>query len=342
MPITPSALALGLVCALAAVPTAASDTPQTKDGAVLLVNYFTGGAAGKRHPTLISVSSDAPIAKVQLSVPAGYPLKLDQPPGTRLGRVDAFVSDVAGGARGQVAGDLVADDPARYLSDPAAQACAPGSHTAVWVASLSGRGQTLRLPIFVDREGGPGGSGAVLRFCPIWPTPVGSVTLVMLNVEGIFGVLTARGRNTWSALVSPPLPTLAPDESRTFELRALEPMPHVVTLRARHYPERRIVVLSGRVTAAGEPVKGAKVAFGVIRKSLPAGGAVPFVGPAKTNASGAFSFRHRIRETTRYFTDVLIPPRPCSGPSTAPGGCLRETVSRPQFAVTTVRVRAHG
>jgi hypothetical protein len=329
MRMTPSAVALALACGLTAVPTASSDTAQT-NGGLLMVNYFTGGAV-RGHATLITVSSKTAIATVELSVPGGYPLELDQPRGTRLGDVEAFV---AGGPRAPVlAGDLVADDPSRFLSDPAAQACAPGSHTAVWVARVAGRGQTFRFSIFVDRRGGP---GAVLRFCPISPTH--RLTLVTLDVDGVFGVLETPGRNTWSAFVSPPLATLAPDESRTFELRALEPLPHVVTLRARHNPKKQFVILSGKVTAAGEPVKGAKIAFGVIRKSL--GDDVPLVGPVRTDGSGEYSFRHRITETTRYFADVQIPPRPCSGPSTAPAGCGRETVSRPQFAVTTVRVRA--
>jgi hypothetical protein len=303
---------------------------------VLLVSSGARGESGALT-TSLAIDLVEPTARVTVSAPAGYPVRLDQVPGTRLGRLDALVSGVGGGEATATGGELVVAGPARYTADPAAQACAPGVHDAVWSVALSGPGGTFELPVLVDRAAAD--ASISLRFCPVWPTPGGgrSAVLVQLRFEGVLGRLTARGSNTWRVLVSPARPTLAPDEGRTFELRALEPLPQNVTLRARHDPKKRLVVLSGRVTSNGEPEKGAEVWFLVIRKSLR--GQVPSVGPVKTNATGAFTFRHRVRETTTYGADVRIPPRPCSAPSTAPGGCVRETVSKPPFAVARVRVR---
>lgn len=335
----PFAVLFALPCVLAVASTGASSSPATQADGGLVVNL--GGRPSRSSPTVIYLGSEEPIAKVRLSVPAGYRLRLDQAHATKVGSAQLLLYDSTGEFSGYASGALVVVDAARYAGDPAVQACAPGAHTAVWSLRMSPPRQPLRFLILVDRAVAPGASRAVLHICPIWPRNTNmSVRSFELVVEGVLGTLTRRGRNTWRAFVSPPLLTLAPDLSRTFEVRALEPIPHVVTLSARHLPKAHAVVLSGTVRAFGQPEQGADVAFFYQAESgkYPAG--LPAVGSVTTNAAGAFSMRVRVQETTLYVAFVYVPPRRCSEPSAAPAGCIRETVSRPAPGPTAfVRVR---
>lgn len=334
MRIKPSVVAFFLACVLAALPPGASGAPAVDEERLLLVNYF-GGAGGARGEngwsSWIAVDSDEPIARVTLAAPPTYPVTLGHAPGTRVGFVQGFVS--VAGAHRPAGGELVVVSQTNYVPDPIAQACAPGAHAAVWRAKVVvpavDKGDlrlSLELPVFVGRAA-PGES-LVLRFCPIWRTPGGEVKVegLQFSIEGVFGKLRARGWNTWQAFVSPPLPTLAPDEARTFELRAHEPIPHDVTVQARQEPKSGMVVVSGRVTAVGQPESAADVTVLASRASAKE---LPAIGTARTNAAGEYSFRYRERESTVYIVDAFLEPRECDEPSTAPAGCASETVAAP-------------
>jgi hypothetical protein len=106
-------------------------------------------------------------------------------------------------------------------------------------------------------------------------------------------------------------------------------------MHARHDPKSKTVVLSGKVVSGGAPAAGVAVSFAAITESTRT--LTPF-GPARTNAAGEFSIRRRITETTSYQAEVEATFRPCSSPSTAPGGCLLETVTPPVGAQARVRV----
>lgn len=291
----------------------------------------------------ITLSSD-PAARVTLVVPQGYELQLGQPAGTSIGFVSALLAETAGTSSSAFAsGELVADDPAKYVSDPDAQACAPGAHAAVWSTTLSVLGQTFNLPVFVDPGGvsdaGPG--AATLRFCPAWRSPASASTVtapgLSLFVEGAIVAPTAQGRYTWSALVAPlDGSSPAPNEAGVFELRSVVPNPHVLTLRARHDAKKRSVVLSGTLTAVGEPEAGVEVSFGASTDSF---SDVSFFGPVRTNAAGAFSVRRHIEQTTQFSVSADAIQRACATPSSAPAGCVSETVSAPLDASVLVRVR---
>ena len=334
MRINPSVVALFVACVLAALPAGASGAPAVDEERLLLVNYFggSGGARGENGwVSWIAVDSDEPIARVTLAAPPTYPVTLGHAPGTRVGFVQGFVS--AGGAHRPAGGDLVVVSQTSYVPDPSADACAPGAHAAVWRANLVvpavDKGDlrlSLELPVFVQRAA-PGAS-LVLRFCPIWRTPGGEVTVegLQFTIEGVFGELRARGWNTWRALVSPPLPTLAPDEARTFELRAHEPMPHRITVRARHDAEAGVVVVSGNVTAVGRPESGVDLAILASRERVKN---IPAIGTARTNEAGEYSFRYRERASTVYIVTGVVEPRACGESSTAPAGCASETVAVP-------------
>jgi len=338
-------LACGLTVAFAAlsIPPAAStgSSATTVDGQFGVSSL----ALGTQSFTSIFLASSEPVARVSVFVPQGYALDLGRSAGTKVASVIAFVGDVAGVSSPVfVDGEVVVDDPAKYASDAAAQACAPGTHAAVWRATLSVLGQPFDMPIFLDPAGGadPGAAAYALRLCPVWPpssvSPSGLSTYALsLLVEGAINLPTAPGSYTWSAVVTPATErSVTPEPGRTFELRSIVPLPHTLTLRAKHDPKTKSVVLSGRLMAVGQAEVGVPISFAASTDSF---SEFSFFGPVKTSASGEFSIRRRVERTTYFTASVDVEARPCTAPSTAPAGCLAETISPPRQASAIVVVR---
>ena len=82
---------------------------------------------------------------VEYTEPAGYGLNTGVAPGTTVGTVDA-VAQIGSTTVTIPTGNIVADTPANYTSNPEAQACAPGAHAAVWVAHAA----SFAIPLYVD------------------------------------------------------------------------------------------------------------------------------------------------------------------------------------------------
>jgi len=226
----------------------------------------------------------------------------------------------------------VVDDPARYSNDPAARECAPGPHAAVWRVSLGSRAGTWELPIFVDdaTPSGPVPAAYALRLCPILRSAPSLVTRdVDLWIEVGLEPPTARGRYTWSALVTPP------ELNRTFEVRSVVPLPQSLTLRAKHEPKKQSVVLSGRLMALGDPRARVTVQ---LRADVEAPNRDSRF-TVRTDAAGRFSVRRRITETTTYVATALAQLGRCGAPSSAPAGCRSESVSGPNQPFATVELR---
>jgi len=93
----------------------------------------------------------AEAGKVALYVPAGYGLDPSAAPGTKEGDVLMVTgSDLA-------LGELQAVNPAAYVNTPQAQACAPGTHTGVWIMNFKDglfTSQTGMVPIYIDATSG--------------------------------------------------------------------------------------------------------------------------------------------------------------------------------------------
>lgn len=335
----PTAPLLGLVLlsVLVLVPAAAAAPGSHRVDGLLSVATV---AFGERSLTSIDLASTDAVARIEVFSPTGYAVDLAAPPGTELGFASGRLSDVPGTSSSFVDSGIVVEDPARHVGTAESEACAPGRHEAVWKATFSVLGQAYPLPIYVDRQGPGPLSGLVLRFCPVWRTPAlpAGVTADRL---GIFVANVVRqseetGRYTWSAFVSPPLPSLAPDPSHTFEVRSTDLIPHTLTLRSSYDAKRKVAVVSGALTGAGVPEPGVEVGLTANTASGSIGVSLP---PATTNASGEFSITRRVDETTAFSASASIPDGPCSSSSTAPAGCLRETFSSPASGLTLVRVR---
>jgi hypothetical protein len=281
--------------------------------------------------------TSVPPAQVTVDLAAGYRAAAT-PVGSTAGL--ASFSSASGSASGisivLVSGSLTVDDPAHYANDPAAQACAPGPYTAVWRLSTTILGLAYDLPVFVEHAAGDA-QRIELRFCPpplldangkpvtAAPVPLTDVDFLLTSVLGP----TARGRYTSNAYVTPEGLGGTPDPAATVEARALDPVPHTLTLKGRYDAKIHDAVLTGRVTEAGKPQAGASVEY--LRLDL--------FGPprhVRTSANGAFTARVRIGSTTTFAADVPDTTGPCPGSSTAPRGCASLTVSGTR--ARTVRV----
>jgi hypothetical protein len=327
-----SAAALPNVHARAAL---ASDTVISDGDTVFDV---VSASVGELSLTAVVLAVDR-TTQISVSVPQGYSLDLTRPVGSEVGDLGGSLVDATGGGYTSVDATLVTEDPAKYASNAAAQACAPGTHAAVWSATfpvLGGR--SLSLPLFVDSVSGGGYS---IRLCPQWtpsadlPAGVSAVSL-FLFVEGLRAP-QADGAYRWSAIVTPAADgSFEPVSSETRELRVVVPIPHVLTLHARYDAKKKSALLRGRLTAIGRGEAGIPISFGSYTGSED--GFDDF-GPVRTDASGAFSIRRPVTATTRFTASVAqLQPHACTSSSTAPGGCV-ESMARPDGAVANVVLR---
>jgi hypothetical protein len=263
--------------------------------------------------------------KLVVNVPTGYKLDLGARPGTSIAY--AVVSLVSANPPTATYGDgeLLAQDPARYAADPVAQACAPGTHAAVWSVSLSIASEAVQITIFVDRSTAAG-VAYTLQACPTGLSR-GSVRAATLHVDYLDALDSPRapGRYLWRAFVTPA-------DAPTYEMQAVLPLPESLTLKARYDTKRKIATLSGKVLEAAKPVAGAEIGIFAKGRDL----------RARTDAKGNFTSRIRVTRTTPFDVSVAFGTEPCTGASTAPGGCINAIIVPPANAYAAVWVSVRG
>jgi hypothetical protein len=309
---------------------------------------------GGDYPELqvaLDVASDAgPPGRITIYVPARYQLYPNRPPGSAVGTVSMGAEDSSFGTPtdSSLAGDIVAErlDAA---AEAAAQACSPGKHVALWNLQLSLLGQPLDVPLYLGHRGAgdPPGAGLKLVLCaPTLPSqdPASARALPMSFLRLSFADVAAphaHGSYLWRAVVTP----LAPDRrtlrgGRAYELRALVPVPNRLTLAGSY--AAGTAVLSGRLTAGGEPRSGVQVRIVKLVRIITPGG-VDFrdavVGFAGTTKTGAFSFRTRLSKTAGFVASVGEGSTRCSGRSVAPAGCKGTTIAGTSSETVTLSVR---
>jgi hypothetical protein len=308
---------------------------------------LTVGVEDGEYPELdvtLDLEGRGPPARLVLYVPKGFDLYPDRPEGSPLGAVLAVAVDSFGSAS-VLTGQIVA---MRNAPD-AAPGCGPGPRLALWELDLSLVGQRLEVPIAVSQAGAgsPPGAGVRLDVCPpTLPAADGAVLPIQkmtLRFDEL-GPPSATGRYVWRAVVTP----LAPDhrtavDDRTYELRALVPVPHRLTLRGRYVARSRTAVLTGRLADGGIPRGGVRIQFiSLVRRITPSGVRVDdaYAGSVRTSASGAYTFRKRIRRTTGFVAFVDDRIGACTEPSSAPAGCVSMTTAGVQSDPVTVGVPA--
>jgi hypothetical protein len=330
-------LAVAALGALAAAaPAFADDRPE-----LTVVPYTTGLSSVADTELDLSVPKELPAtAKVVVYVPGGYAANLGAAAGTKVGDVTALaIAKAAGGAQVTLQGDVVAAAPAPFTTNPQAQACAPGAHTAVWVMNLTASGRTIAVPIFVDPTSGAEATLGVykLQIClasPDVPEASGGAPLGAQLIEAdidfprVFTNPSAKGGFVWRAFVTPFVAgTATPNAAGTVEVRSLAGIPGGVILKAKVNAKKKTVTISGTLVLGGDAQSGLIVTIFSSSKANLAG--LKRVANVKTKAKGAFSLTRKISKTTYFWAVVsgYFSNECATGPSSAPRGCVRETLS---------------
>lgn len=286
-------------------------------------------------------ATDDPTAKITISVPAGYSEQLNAPPGTVIGEVrGTVVLRGAGNAEVDVQGQVRADNPATYVSNP----CAPGVHQAVWVLDVTLAGTPVRVPIYVDTVTNVPGVSARIQLCLAGPigTPSGSQLLAAaFEVRGVFRNPSTRNTYVWSGLFTPYVPgTATPNAAATVESRAVQPIPVTVSVVVKRKGNR--VTVSGRVSLPGNAVP-ARIQIW----SGPSARKLKRKTNLRVNRNGTFRSVFRVRGKARPFyqgrIDTLFADAMgfgyCSAPpSPAPRGCVSATFAALYASSRVVRV----
>jgi hypothetical protein len=277
-----------------------------------------------------------------------------QAPGTTIGTVSAkAIAGALGGATLPLTGTIVVKGAGdTYMSNgtpvtfaAAATVCTgTASHTTFWVLELTAAGQTLEVPVFVDKvpttlgtdpTGAPipnpeaaattGYGAAEIKVClpsPDVPPPAGAafgahLFDATLSIKGVW----AGGSNEyrWHALVLPyTAGTATPDPKSAVEVQGLERRFGFVSVRAKYSGLSANV--TGVVTEAGTAVIGGKVTIRGGRKAV----------TATSNATGDFSVTVPLRaKGAALKATAVVPERDLGG-----GAC---SVS-PAFAAKYVGV----
>ena len=326
-------LLLLVASAVAAAAVAPPAGAQILLGAGLLVQ--TSGAV-----TALSLNgaSGTGTASLTIFVPTGFGLRLDRPPGAKIGRAALSLSSAAdpSGLGADAEGPVVVADPARYVGDPRA-ACAPGTHLAVW------RLEPLDVPVFVDRASGPDSAlgGHELRICFDLREGLAFRGL-SLELERTVVAPSLPGLYAWRAFLTPRTPSGAADAGGTYETRSVVAWPAVLTLRARRAGPTR-ALLYGRLLLASRPRARATVRVVPFTSTEGEGSLTVTIGrslSARTDRAGRFRLRVRVRRTTEFVALWFAFPRDtCSSPSPAPAGCVGESTSPALSGRVVVRRR---
>src|SRR5262245_3907129 len=324
-------------------------------GAVVSALAFSGSALAADTPSLsgtsqknapgkptaillghIHTAADDATAKDTIYAPLGYGVNLSQAAGTKIGDVSArLILRQGGNAEVDVEGQVIADNPALYQVNQ----CAPGLHAAVWKLNITDAGTPLTVPIYIDPvTAGPEATfaSAKIQLCLAGPigTPAGAQLLfAFFDVNGVFTNPSNTTDRVWHALFTPYVAgTPNPNPGGTTEGQALVPGRVSLTVKSKSLKKGR-VVLSGKLLVDGRPYRGAEVELYIGNKK---------VGSAKTNASGSYTFRKKIKKKTRFGVQVLeladlALPCPAPGLPGVPQGCRSASISFFTFNLVTAK-----
>ncbi len=254
-------------------------------------SYKVGGAT-IADVFIVAPQNDDPTAKLTIFSPAGYNAVLTQAPGTKIGSVFAIVKAKAlGGALLPLSGDVLVANPA----DPAIQAAAlrcTGTTTnqANWVLNTQLQGQTVAIPVFVNKAG-PLVTQQVCLPSPDIPPASGGATFgaqlvsADFTVKGVFTNAAAKGGYEWAGIFTPYTPgTGNPNPAGTVEWRTFVGLPSSLTLAKAK--AKRGFKLVGKLTMQGLNPKGIRLWVYAGKKARPAPNAVSAGTGKRSGRSG--------------------------------------------------------
>jgi hypothetical protein len=300
----------------------------------------------------IAISQDAdPTAQLRIFSPAGYSANLTAAPGTKIGSVIAIVkAKQLGGALLPLAGDVLVANPA----DPAIQAASTKcthttTHGSIWVLNTSLQGQTVAIPVFVDKVG-PLVVQTVCLPSPDVPVAAGGATfgaqlvLADFTIRGVFTNAGTRGGYEWAGIYTPYVPGgQTPNAAGTLEWRTYVGLPSSLTLAKAK--TKTGIKLVGKLTVAGLTPKGVKLGLYAGRKTKPAptattaGTGKRVVRSAALPATGKYTIRRpSVKFATFFQTRFENYGTDCAGAS--PSGLAVPCSGEDVAAVTSNQVKA--
>jgi hypothetical protein len=298
--------------------------------------FYVGGddhLAGQRNDLyfdLLELSSAGQPARIVISSPAGYRVSPAYRPGFYFGEADVYTS------KGIYSGEIDVAPKAVFLEDPGVPGCAAGAHASDWLMLLKGPKGRLTVPVAADRTA----TGVKLTVC------LGLFNRLGLRIEEVYFETRSVFRNPardgfyrFSAHVVPVGTSGGPLPAARYELRGDEPIPENVTLSGASYDRTtHLLTIAGSVTADAKPRVGINVH--VFTGQSSAVDSMDEVGIAVTAGGGGYTYTRK----------MLIPPvyvlahvrhyeyDRCDGRSSAPGGCVSETVDGATSAAVRVKV----
>lgn len=309
--------------------------------------YVVGGS-GDFTIAIAQDDADAPIAKVTIYAPVGYSSLFSQSIGAKIGTASGTVIlNALAGARAPVAGDIVNDDPAKYTSNPSNLGCTGQAvHNAVWLLNLTLAGQTLAVPVYVDRvTTGPetGFAGLKLQVCfssPDIPPASGGAAngakpvAASMTLTNVIANPQTAGTYAWRAVFTPYNPgTATTNPAATTEARSLVQLPTQLTMTGKRTKKvtgkgtsRRVatyVTLRGSLTQVNVGASGYAVVIKANGKT---------VKTLTTGANGSYAVTIRVTKKTTFSATATLPAKRddatgCAGTSIAPAGCKSATIA---------------
>jgi hypothetical protein len=330
-----------------AAPALAAYTPSL----TMEQSSYKPGAAITADVFIFAPQSNDPTAKLTILAPAGYNATLTAAPGTKIGRVVAIakLNDLAGGLFG-LAGNVLVANPADPAIQAAAARCTPGvTSQATWVLNASLQGQTISIPVFVNKVG----TVVTQQIClPPPDVPMGTPGRATLGAQlvsadfTIQGVFTnaSRGEYQWDGVFTPYTPNVGvPNASGTVEWRTYVGLPSTLTLAKAK--TKTGIKLVGKLAVNGLSPRGIRVALYSGKKGQPAPNAVSggtgkrLTRTGKLPASGKYALaRPSVKFATFFQARFENYATPCTGPSPTgqPLKCIGEDIA----AVTSNQVKA--
>ena len=329
-----------------AAPSFAAYTPSL----IIEQSSYKVGAASTVDVFLAMGQNDDPTAHMAILSPAGYSANLTAAPGTKIGSVVARVKAKAlGNALLTLAGDvLVANPTDPTIQAASAQCTKTTTHTAFWVLNTSLQGQTVAIPVFVDKVG-PLVAMQVCLPSPDIPEAMGGAKFgaqlfaADFTVKNVFTNAGTKGGYEWADDFTPYTPgTATPNVPGTQEARTYVGLPTTLTLKRAK--AKRGFALAGQLAIAGVSPAGIRLDLYSGKKAQPAPNAVS-AGTGKRIArspvlksTGKFTFtRPNVKFATFFQARFENYTTDCSGPSPSgqPWPCREERIA----AVTSNQVK---
>jgi hypothetical protein len=317
-----TAAAAGLALAFAGSALAAF-TPKL----VVVAPNFPG--AGPAVSFSLSVPSDANTGKVQIYVPTGYQLNAPTPP-RKVGNVTAASFTAAD--NGNQALPMKGQITAVQFSDPtivAQQQSCDGttSHAAAWLMQLSGGGQSLTIPIYVDHTTGNKTTFGLYTMTMCLPpsdvaqgtagrAPVGARLTSLLFDLSAFTNPAKTGQFTWRSVWTPYQAGNGQlNTAGNVEADGIVRLPTAINLNAKVIRTQRLTktqsIVRQLISVTGNVFENHIGIGNVLVRvhALNSKGHLVHLGQIRTRSDGSFTYKIWVKQPTKFWADVTVPNR---------------------------------